>query len=88
MELSNTKFNVGDTVVLTEPLDGFHKDTHYIIEKIFTVDYFIDEVDPNFGNTCVFFTGLKRGCYLEDLDKNFKKLDELRNTKLDKLINL
>lgn len=87
MGSSNTKFKVGETVVFTGSLDGFCKGKQYTIEKIFTVDYFVDEVDPNFGNTCVFFTGLKRGCYLEDLEINFEKLDELRNTRLDKLIN-
>ncbi len=78
MGSSNTKFKVGEAVVFTGSLDGFCKGKQYTIEKISTVDYFVD---------CVFFTGLKKGCYLEDLEINFEKLDELRNARLDKLIN-
>lgn len=77
---------VGDKYVFTGTLENFELNTTYIISRIYEIDYFVDEVDPNFGKECVNFEGSKYGCFLVDLPKQFTKLVDIREEKINSLI--
>jgi hypothetical protein len=84
MELNN--FKIGDKVVFTGTLVNFKLNDIYTISGFSTVDYFIDEVDPNFGKECVHFLNHKYGCFLVDLFKQFTKIEDIRQDKINKII--
>lgn len=84
MVLSN--FNIGDKVVFTGTLESFELNKIYTISRIYTIDYFVDEIDRNFGRECVNFNDSKYGCFLIDLPEQFTKLDSLREEKINSIV--
>ena len=84
MELN--KIKIGDKFVFTGSLENFNLNEVYTISRIYTIDYFVDEIDRNFGRECVNFNDSKYGCFLIDLPEQFTKLDSLREEKINSII--
>lgn len=84
--MASNNFKIGDKLVFTGDSDIFVLNKIYTISKIYTIDYFIDEVDPNFGKECVNFEDSQYGCFIADVVKQFTKLEDIRNYKLNDLV--
>lgn len=84
--MGSNNLKIGDKLVYIGDSDSFILNKIYTISKIYTIDYFIDEVDPNFGKECVNFENSIHGCFVSDLLKQFTKIEDIRNLKLNELV--
>lgn len=80
------KYKVGDVLVFVGESKNFKKGKRYRIFKIDKIDYYIDEVDSNYGKTCLYFEKTHFGCYTEYADDNFKHIDKHREDKLNEIL--
>jgi len=83
--VSSDDFKVGDVVVFLGDSENFELNKKYTIYKFSKIDYFVDEVDPNFGKDCVFFENHKYGCFVSELKRQFLKINDIRENKLNDL---
>ena len=79
-------YKVGDVLVFTGKSRNFRTGKRYKIFKIDTIDYYIDDVDPNYGKTCLYFEKTHFGCYAEYANDNFKHVDRHREDKLNEIL--
>lgn len=87
MNLSDDKYKSGDILIFVGESNKFKKNQKYEISKVSTVDYFVDELDSDYGKRCIHFHDSIYGCYYEYADENFEHLDTNRDNKLNNLLN-
>ena len=94
--LRNCKYNKGDVLIFTggsglefemEHSKHFKKGQKYQISETSIIDYEIDELDTNYGKIVIYFVNYDYACFTEFADKFFMKIDELRDNKINSIIN-
>lgn len=91
MELN--KIKIGDKFVFTgaivDPpygIENFNLNEVYTISKIYKIDYLVEQGDPYYGRECVNFENSKYGCFLVDLPNQFTNIDDMREEKINSLL--
>lgn len=94
--LDKSKYQVGNILVFVGDPKGsktdfehgkhFIKGNQYVVEKKSIIDYEIDDLDTNYGQEALYFLGHGYGCFSDFAKKNFIHLNELREDKLEKIL--
>lgn len=84
--MESNNYKIGDRLVFIGDSDRFIQNNIYTINDIYAIDYFIDDIDPNFGKEIIIFEGTNKSIYISDLSKQFTKIEDMRNLKLNELV--
>lgn len=94
--IQNSKYHEGDILVyigekLINPEETKHsrhftKGKQYLINKKSIIDYSIDELDSSYGKELLFFNNHDYGCYSDFADRNFLRLEDYRNSKIEDIL--
>lgn len=94
--IQNSKYHEGDILVYigeklinveeTKHSRHFVKGKQYLINKKSIIDYSIDELDSSYGKELLFFNNHDYGCYSDFADRNFLRLEDYRNSKIEDIL--